>query len=255
VDGAMTSVELNSSKESAAGETGSSKLAVPKVLTAQGDAWVLWQQMSQPEGTDWSQNYSDALHMVASLSTEHDFLLQEAFSCLPRPSYFLKNAMEDEQVRKHRVRSSALMIFRVGVLPEWEHPANANGGHFEVQMKPSVGGEQMDIYWGNLVRGVVGGTIEPSSMITGVRLVDKCAGPKRAQKVRIELWFSEYEEESNDLATLRKSLEYCLAMRPDGSRGDVPKPDIKSHSAHTKPKLVKGARRTNSEQEAAEIWQ
>ena len=108
----------------------------------------------------------------------------------------------------------AIMIFKDGVRPEWEDPLNASGGHFqahlsaqlhrpsEVQLKPNVGGAQIDEYWNNIVLGMVGGTIDPYDMITGVRLVDKLSGAKAlldrrenrldqaAGLLRIELWFS-----------------------------------------------------------------
>ena len=71
---------------------------------------------------------------------------------------------------------------------------NANGGHFQFQLKPSVGGGQIDEHWNNLVLGMIGATIEPANMITGVRLVDKLSGPRAANVIRLEVWFSNYDD-------------------------------------------------------------
>ena len=41
---------------------------------------------------------------------------------------------------------------------------------------------QVDEYWNNLVLGMIGATIEPANMITGLRLVDKLSGLPFAQR-------------------------------------------------------------------------
>ena len=55
-------------------------------------------------------------------------------------------------------------------------PTLREEGHLQVQFKPSLGGGQLDEYWNNLVLGVIGGTIEPAGVITGVRLVNVYVG-------------------------------------------------------------------------------
>ena len=78
------------------------------------------------------------------------------------------------------------MNFRAGVKLEWGDKLNANGGHFQFQLKPNVGGGQIDEYRNNLVLGIIGATIEPANMIKGIRLVDKLSGPRSANAVRLE---------------------------------------------------------------------
>lgn len=54
----------------------------------------------------------------------------------------------------------------------WEDPHNATGGHLEYRITPfQTKAGQLDEYWNNLVLGLVGGTIEHSDYITGIRLV------------------------------------------------------------------------------------
>eukprot|EP00929_Paragymnodinium_shiwhaense_P098963 TRINITY_DN604_c0_g1_i3.p2 TRINITY_DN604_c0_g1~~TRINITY_DN604_c0_g1_i3.p2 ORF type:complete len:130 (+),score=36.57 TRINITY_DN604_c0_g1_i3:222-611(+) len=124
------------------------------------------------------------------------------------------------------------MLFKDGIAPEWEHPANSKGGHFQIQLKPAVGGAQIDEYWNNTVLGMIGGTLEPSDIITGIRLVDKLAGGKLNAAIRMELWFTSSPEASVNL--LRSSMERCMGQRLDGTflplNGSVPKPEMKLHS-------------------------
>merc|ERR1719277_632822 len=122
----------------------------------------------------------------------------------------------------------ALMIFRDGVRPEWEDEANASGGHFQYQLKPNAGGGQIDEFWNNLVLGMIGSTIKPANMITGVRLVDKLSGSRAANVIRIELWFSNFADTA-EVNLLRKNTELCLGSRLDGSTVQAPKCDVKSH--------------------------
>eukprot|EP00913_Durusdinium_trenchii_P009347 g8784.t1 len=54
----------------------------------------------------------------------------------------------------------ALMIFRENIRPEWEDKMNANGGHFQFQLKPNCGGGQIDEYWNNLAIGTLRKNVE-----------------------------------------------------------------------------------------------
>merc|ERR1712125_195339 len=123
----------------------------------------------------------------------------------------------------------AIMIFRESIKPEWEDETNAKGGHFQIQLKPNVGGGQIDEYWNNLVLGMVGATIEPASMITGVRLVDKLSGPRSANVIRLEVWFTNYDDNAA-VQMLRRNVEKCMATRLDGTQGVFPKCETKAHS-------------------------
>merc|ERR1740117_2507717 len=107
---------------------------------------------------------------------------------------------------------------------------NATGGHFQFQLKPNVGGGQIDEFWNNLVLGIIGGTIKPANMITGVRLIDKLTGARAANVIRIEIWFTNFDDKKA-VAKLQKNVELCIANRVDGSQGWVPKCDIKEHHA------------------------
>jgi len=197
------------------------------------DNWVLWEQVVPNETTGKATSYNDNTHKVTKFTTVQDFW--GIWNGLPQPSELLdqKRIMRN-QSNGQSVAIDAIMIFKEGINPEWEHPMNANGGHFQMQLKPSMGGGQIDELWNNIVLGMIGGTIEHNELITGVRLVDKLSGPKNANAIRIELWFTKYENQPA-VNALRKSMEKIMNTRIDGSQGSaMPKPDTKSHNTMSK---------------------
>eukprot|EP00929_Paragymnodinium_shiwhaense_P061911 TRINITY_DN30922_c0_g1_i1.p1 TRINITY_DN30922_c0_g1~~TRINITY_DN30922_c0_g1_i1.p1 ORF type:complete len:228 (+),score=52.03 TRINITY_DN30922_c0_g1_i1:86-769(+) len=189
--------------------------------------WSLWEQVTLPNSSKNAQ-YADTTRQVASFSTVQEFW--KLWTHVPQPSGLLeqKRIVRESTEGVHLIDS--LMVFRDKVRPEWEDPLNARGGHFQLQLKPSVGGGQIDEYWNNLVLGVVGGTIKPSNMVTGLRLVDKLSGAKAANAIRIEVWFTNYHD-SEAVKKLRKNVEKCISNRLDGSSGHCPKIDVKDHHA------------------------
>lgn len=188
-------------------------------------SWVVWEQLVTQDGKAASQ-YSDVTHQVSTFASVQEFW--KIWTSLPQPSELLEHK---HMFRKHADGDQlidALMIFREGVRPEWEDKANASGGHFQFQLKSTVGGGQIDEYWNNLALGIIGATIQPASMITGIRLVDKLSGPRAANVIRLEVWFQSYDDIQAREA-LRKSVELCMATRLDGSLGQPPKYETKSH--------------------------
>lgn len=185
--------------------------------------WVVWEQLAQTSGRG---EYSDATHEVVPFDTVQGFW--RLWNHLPQPSELLESKKLVRKMNDTQHGIDALMIFKQGIRPAWEDPANAEGGHFQFLLKTSVPGPQIDEYWNNLVLGVVGGTIEPAGKITGVRLVDKMGQRNPAMGIRIEVWFTDYEE---SMSALKKSVEKCMATRLDGSMGTIPKGETKSHKA------------------------
>lgn len=191
------------------------------------DSWWLWEQVVK-DGNAKSSDYADATRKVCEFKTIQDFW--GIWNGLPQPSELLeqKRIMRDQHGQS--VAIDAFMIFKDDIKPEWEHPQNKNGGHIQVQLKPQVGGGQIDEYWNNVVLGVVGGTLEPSDMITGIRLVDKLSGPKAPNAIRIELWFSNWADNKR-VKQLQSNFDKCMCMRLDGSQSTPPKAELKPHSA------------------------
>jgi len=187
--------------------------------------WSIWEQIMQ--STDGkSAQYSDATHKVSNFSSVQEFW--KLWNHMPQPSELLeqKRMVREQPDGLHVI--DAIMIFRDNIRPEWEDKMNAQGGHFQFQLKPNTGGGQIDEYWNNLVLGMIGATIEPANMITGMRLVDKLSGPRAANVIRLEVWFSNYED-TQAVATLRRNVEKTMGTRLDGSTGQAPRCETKSH--------------------------
>jgi len=192
--------------------------------------WVIWEQIMQSSDGK-SAAYSDATHKVSSFSAVQEFW--KLWNHMPQPSELLeqKRMVREQPDGLHVI--DAVMIFRENIRPEWEDKANADGGHFQFQLKPSIGGGQIDEYWNNLVLGMIGATIEPANMITGVRLVDKLSGPRAVNVIRLEVWFSNYDD-TQAVNALRRNVEKCMSTRLDGSVSQAPRCETKSHQGSGK---------------------
>jgi translation initiation factor 4E len=188
--------------------------------------WCLWEQLAQTD-TRGGSHYSDATKRVRSFSTVQEFW--QIWNFLPQPSELLNNhrLVREEGDAVHIV--DALMIFREGIKPEWEDKMNANGGHFQFQLKSSISAGQVDEYWNNLVLGMVGASIEPTHMITGLRLVDKMFAQRGVPSLRIEVWYT--NQDQSQVQVLKRAVENCMTTKADGSAGTTQvKCEVKSHS-------------------------
>mmetsp|Transcript_12684 Transcript_12684/g.28028 ORF Transcript_12684/g.28028 Transcript_12684/m.28028 type:complete len:231 (-) Transcript_12684:98-790(-) len=186
--------------------------------------WVVWEQLMAT--TAGKSQYSESTRQIASCETVEGFW--KTWALLPQPSELLTNRMVlNVQDGFHIV--DALMVFRDGIMPQWEDQANCDGGHLQFQFKASMGSGQIDEYWNNVVLGVVGATIEPSDLITGVRLVDKLSGNRANGHLRLEVWFSHFPD-SRSMQLFQQNVERCIATRTlEGRIGSVPKAEVKNH--------------------------
>eukprot|EP00930_Biecheleria_cincta_P049777 TRINITY_DN34982_c0_g1_i1.p1 TRINITY_DN34982_c0_g1~~TRINITY_DN34982_c0_g1_i1.p1 ORF type:complete len:223 (-),score=38.24 TRINITY_DN34982_c0_g1_i1:305-973(-) len=195
-------------------EDGDTQVALLQPMPLQ-DTWVLWEMRA-------GGSYADSMKEVVAFKTAQEFW--SIWNGVPQPSILLDSKRIIRAEGSTQTQIDAIMLFKQGIRPEWEDPLNAKGGHLQIQLKPSIGGAQIDEYWNNIVLGMIGATIAPSDMITGIRLVDKL----KAGMLRIELWFTRYSD-TDAVNTLKKSTEQCFCQRLDGSQGIPVKFEIKSH--------------------------
>ncbi|CAE7690684.1 NCBP, partial [Symbiodinium pilosum] len=199
--------------------------AVPEVLPLRY-TWVVWQQLAS---SGKSVPYEQSTKQIASVATVEEFW--HVFDRLPQPSDLLTRRMAEKAVEDGSHIVDALMIFREGVLPQWEDAANSEGGHLQFHFKASVSGSQLDEYWNNLVLGALGNTLEPPDMITGLRLVDKVTTGKGGvpSMLRMEVWFGN-SSDVQAVTALQRNVERCVATRTlEGRIGALPKADLKHH--------------------------
>jgi translation initiation factor 4E len=205
--------------------------------------WTIWEQLVVDKTKMGS--YGDATRQLVNFDTAKDFWA--CWNHLPQPSELLDGKKFTREKDGQKIVVDSLMIFRKGIQPEWEDPANKQGGHFEIKLKPALGAGVMDELWNNIVLGMVTGAIEPAEMLNGVRLVDKLKAPM--PMVRIEVWFNDMDaDDTGRLYKLRGSFERCMRTSLNGEERVVSwgYTQTKSHSgeetAPRQPRAPRGAR-------------
>ncbi|CDJ51635.1 eukaryotic translation initiation factor 4e, putative [Eimeria brunetti] len=215
--------------------------------------WHVWEQIQRENAAiDRAADYSQNTRDLAAFDTVQTFW--QLWSHIPQPSELMgqkRMIRQDNTGTSHVV--DALMIFKEGIQPMWEDPLNSTGGHFEFRLSPQhIRPAQMDEYWNNLVLALVGGTIEHSDLINGIRLVglilfrafillgegevissimvgvDKLA-QGRHPCIRLEVWARKCDRNLQE--KLARDLEKCFATKLDGTIGSSPRGDWKSHAS------------------------
>jgi hypothetical protein len=118
---------------------------------------------------------------VCSFGTVEDFWA--AFNHLPKPGRCFFDGDSRASVGDDNKVIDEFCLFKKGVKPEWEDPANKNGGCFFVRktMEP----DQADTYWQNTCLAMIGEQLDEGDVIAGARIVDK---GKAFPLYRFELW-------------------------------------------------------------------
>ena len=84
----------------------------------------------------------------------------------------------------------AFGMFKKGIQPQWEDAANKNGS--ELVASKSYSSDVLDVFWENLVMGLIGETIDEGDEICGCRVVNQTRKGKPTYK--IELWLRTAED-------------------------------------------------------------
>lgn len=209
----------------------SSSSAIPEEVAAIGELplqyeWLIWEQVVPQKE---NENYSENTKAIASFKTVQEFW--RLWNHMPQPSELLNSQRMVREADDALHLVDALMIFKDGIKPMWEDPLNAKGGHFEYKLGKNITGEQIDEYWNNLVLGLIGGNLEEGGIVTGVRLVDKLNTGRGGGCIRIEVWFTNYDDVASREG-LKKTVEACMATRMTGEIGLLPQGDTKTHRSH-----------------------
>ena len=107
-------------------------------------------------------------------------------------SYFFSDVFGDGQ-NKIYVEGriiKAFCLFKKGIQPRWEDVANKTGS--ELTASKSYSPEVLDVFWENLVMGLIGETIDEADEICGCRVVNQTRKGKPTYK--IELWMRTTDE-------------------------------------------------------------
>lgn len=127
----------------------------------------------ESDGTSYKVNY---FHIV-DLTTIEDWV-------------HVRNALRPGQVfcdphaayRLHGRTLSSVSLFRDDIRPEWEDPRNSNG--FTHTLRGSLGAQEADRMWDELVVELVRGAMPPS--VVGVQLIRKWS--RRLPMLKLDVW-------------------------------------------------------------------
>lgn len=189
--------------------------------------WVLWERV---EGIRSDKDWTNAMTQLCSFSTVHDFW--RYFNNIPRPSQVFFDGETKKRVGSEEKTIVEYCLFKKGIEPEWGDPQNSTGGSFFIRQSLDV--NVLDMFWNNLVLGVVGETIEEAvsgdteDCINGVRVVDK--GKGNITMFRLELWIKTRDAEKKE--KVRQHLTECImnGLNERSLKKGAPRFEFKDHS-------------------------
>jgi translation initiation factor 4E len=171
----------------------------------------------------WKENMSE----LCTFNTVEDFWRN--FNHIPKPSEIFYDGDARKKVGPDQKTIEEFSLFKKGIEPEWGDPANKSGGEWFCRQyfEPEV----LDLYWQNLVMGVVGETIEDGidptiDYVNGARVVDKSRG--YFPMYRLEIWINTQDVTVRD--KIRTRLMDIVIDGQMASRKLLPKFDWKDHS-------------------------
>lgn len=174
----------------------------------------------------WKENMKE----LCAFQTVEDFW--RYFNHIPTPSQVFFDGECRKKVGPEGKTVEEYSLFKKGIEPEWGDPKNVCGG--EWFCRQYFEGEQLDLYWQNLVMGLVGETIEDAvdekrknleNYINGARVVDKSRG---FPMYKLEIWISTKDAKIREVIR-KRLLEIMVDGQAPGRKGH-PKFDWKDHS-------------------------
>lgn len=189
--------------------------------------WVLWEHKAaeKKDPSKWKEN----MKQLCVFSTVEQFW--SYFNHLPKPSEVFFDGDSRKKVGSEERTVEEYSLFKKGIEPEWGDPQNVIGG--EWFCRQSFDPEVLDLYWHNLVVGIVGETIEDAvdeddtfeDRINGARVVDKS---RNFPMYKLEVWINSRDPKVKE--KLRERLEEVLTDGQSASRKMHPKFEWKDHS-------------------------
>mmetsp|Transcript_2213 Transcript_2213/g.2667 ORF Transcript_2213/g.2667 Transcript_2213/m.2667 type:complete len:209 (-) Transcript_2213:84-710(-) len=148
--------------------------------------WVLWEHAggASKDPHKWKEN----MKQLCSFQSVETFW--QYYNHLPRPSEVFFDGESRKKIGPSAKTVEEYSLFRKGIEPEWGDVQNVMGGEWFCRqyLEPQM----LDVYWHNLVLGVVGGQLETEAgddavHINGARVVDK---GRAFPMYKIELWIN-----------------------------------------------------------------
>jgi len=189
---------------------------------------VLWEhkKSENKNPSQWKVNMTELCHF----KTVEQFWRN--FHHVPKPSEVFFDGDTRKRVGPEQKTVEEYSLFKKGIEPEWGDPANATGG--EWFCRQYVESEVLDLYWSNLVFGVIGETIEDGSdedrtyedHVNGVRVLDKSRG---YPMYKVEIWLKTRDSKIRNRIKDRITEVMMNGLPPNPKTH--PKFEWKDHSA------------------------
>ncbi|KAI8968431.1 translation initiation factor eIF 4e-like domain-containing protein [Mycotypha africana] len=152
--------------------------------------WTLW--FDNPGKKTNAQSWADNLKEIITVDTVEDFW--STFNNVAKVNHLTPNA------NYH--------FFKEGVRPEWEDPANAEGGKFTIQFPKTKAGEAINEYWMSILMSVVGEQLATEEEICGVVV------SIRKSFYRLALWIKTSKDEEK-IEALRSEVRQALSLHEE----------------------------------------
>lgn len=157
-----------------------------------GSCWS-FSESYQSTAQKSAANYHQSNQIIFEISSVEKLALLWKHTDYARPSNLFYDNI-NHNIRKFRVSEAdeeekaleGMLLFRKGVKPEWEDPANKNGCSFDYTLKDPAP-EQIDQIWQSLLLGLAGENFPFVQYITGIRYMDRL---KKHNSIKLEIWLS-----------------------------------------------------------------
>jgi len=137
----------------------------------------------------WTLYYSDKELKIEQQNTPYAADHIEVFTCDTVQSFWQPfNRLYLPTQLKFRSNSN-YFFFRNSIKPEWEDPANTDGGMFRIILKGQERSDHLDLFWLKLLLALIGESLDAGHLITGLVL------QRRQKEDRLCLWLRDCTEE------------------------------------------------------------
>ncbi|KAI9317072.1 translation initiation factor eIF 4e-like domain-containing protein [Dichotomocladium elegans] len=154
------------------------------------NAWTMW--FDNPGKKASVQSWSQNLKEIVTIDTVEDFW----------------GVYNNVAKVNHLESNSNYHFFKKGVRPEWEDPANANGGKFSIQFPRNRTGEAINDYWMYLLLAMIGEQFTYENEVCGAVI------SVRKVFFRLALWVRS-SERNNVTETMGRQIKEFLAVPPN----------------------------------------
>lgn len=157
-----------------------------------GYSWCVWEKY-QTAFIQNATNYQENIEKIYTFETLDKFAILWKYTTYSHPSDLFFD-IETNATKKFRVSDEdpeekivdGLLLFRDGILPKWEDPANHKGCSISCDLN-NMSGKSIDKVWKDILFAVIGQNFPFSDCVNGFRLLDRL---KKHNLVKFELWMS-----------------------------------------------------------------